>query len=174
MKLGRITRTAAATSARTEANLQFAKRSIRLSILRQRLNLRQRLGARPQGLGASFLAGDDLAGGVTSLTGSPLARTSAMPERASAHAHVGSDLELDFVIVDRLGDLADQTAGGDDNVAAPRRLHHFALLFRAPLLRAATARNRRSRSWPRSAPAGLACRRLLQRGQRRWLARRRQ
>jgi hypothetical protein len=32
MKLGRMTRTAAATSARTEANFQVAKRSIRLSI----------------------------------------------------------------------------------------------------------------------------------------------
>src|SRR5580698_1849488 len=81
MKLGRITRTAAATSARTEANLQFAKRSIRLSILRKRRDWRQSQ-ARPQGLGASFLTGADLAGGAASLTGSPLARTSAMPERA--------------------------------------------------------------------------------------------
>ena len=57
-----------------------------------------------------------------SLTGSPLARTSVIPMRAIAHAHVRRDLDLHLAVVGRLGDLADQAARGDDRVAAPRAL----------------------------------------------------
>src|SRR5579863_10008911 len=89
MKLGTITSTAAATSARTEANFQFAKRSIRLSISEETSTRARKAGPVPQGLAASFLE-DDLAGGVESLTGSPLARTSAMPERAKRTRTLGA------------------------------------------------------------------------------------
>ena len=51
------------------------------------------------------------------------------------HAHVGRDLQFDLVVVDRLGDLADQAAAGHHHVAALGRLHHLALLLGALLLR---------------------------------------
>src|ERR1700733_9415751 len=93
-----MTKTAAATSARTEANFQFAKRSIRLSIYEESQLGAMAGRARRQGLGASFLAGgdggdlagSDLAGGVASLTGSPLARTSGMPGRARRTRTLGA------------------------------------------------------------------------------------
>ena len=89
-----------------------------------------------QGLGASFLAGDDLAGGVEILDRLALGAHLGDAGAGQAHAHVGGELEFDLVVVDRLCHLADQTSGGDDDVATPRRLHHLALLFGAALLRA--------------------------------------
>src|SRR5260370_31724964 len=50
-----------------------------------------------------------------------------------AHPHGGGDFELDLTVVDRLGDLSDQTARGDNDIATPGRLHQFALLLGAAL-----------------------------------------
>ena len=51
------------------------------------------------------------------------------------HPNVGRNLEFDLVLVGGLGDLADQTAAGDDRVSAPRALHQRLLVLRTPLLR---------------------------------------
>src|SRR5579883_1853360 len=53
-----------------------------------------------------------------------------------AHAHIGRDLDLDFAVIGRLGDLADKAAGRDDRIAAPRALEHLLMLAGAALLRA--------------------------------------
>ena len=54
-----------------------------------------------------------------------------------AHAHAVGDLDLDLVIVDHLGDLADQPAGGNDGIAAAQVLDQF--LMRPSLASAAVA-----------------------------------
>ena len=53
-----------------------------------------------------------------------------------ANAHVVRDLDFDLVVVDHLGDLADEPAIGDDGVAAPYVLDHFLMRLHALLLRA--------------------------------------
>jgi hypothetical protein len=45
------------------------------------------------------------------------------------------DFELDLVVVHHLGDLSDETARGDDGVAATDILHQLVMLFRLLLLR---------------------------------------
>src|SRR3972149_1788556 len=49
-----------------------------------------------------------------------------------ANAHVVRNLDFDLVVVDYLGDLADEPAIGDDGVATPHVLDH--LLMRLPPL----------------------------------------
>ena len=50
---------------------------------------------------------------ASSFTGSPLARTSATMLLHLPDAHAVGDFDLDLVVVDHLGDLADQAAVGD-------------------------------------------------------------
>src|SRR5215510_13729198 len=50
-----------------------------------------------------------------------------------AHAHAVRDLDLDLVVVDDLGHLADQPTGGNDGIAAAQVLDQF-LMFLGPLL----------------------------------------
>src|ERR1700687_3324263 len=58
-------------------------------------------------------------------------------ERALQHPnlHIIGDLDHELAIVLDLGHLADQTAGGDDRVAAPDGLHHLLMDLDALLLR---------------------------------------
>src|SRR5712692_4959117 len=80
-------------------------------------------------------------------TGHALARRALVLDRLSLCAHVGEhraqlphpqalgdlDLDLGRVVVDLLGDLADQAAGGHDRVAPAHVLEHFLMLL-LPLL----------------------------------------
>ena len=50
-------------------------------------------------------------------------------------AHVIGQLDLNLVVVDHLGDLADHAAGGDDDIAAAHRVDHRLVFLLALLLR---------------------------------------
>ena len=53
--------------------------------------------------------------------------------RSRRTRRVGSEFDLDLVVVDDLRHLGDEAAGGDDRVAAADRLDHF-LMRLGPLL----------------------------------------
>ena len=61
--------------------------------------------------------------------------------RTTRTRDVLGDLDLDLVLVDDLGDLADEPAGGDDRVAAADIGDHLAVLALLLLLRAQDAGN---------------------------------
>src|SRR5580704_17224670 len=129
-KLGTMSRIAAATSARTEANFQVAKRSIRLSAYPNRAPRPAMSGAR------RVLLGRRLGGWRRVLDRFALRAHLGDARARQSHLDVGCDLELHLIVVDRFCVLADETTGPDDDVAAPGRLHQFALLLGAALLRA--------------------------------------
>ena len=72
---------------------------------------------------------------LSSFTGSPLARTSRHHRAHLPHPHAVGDLDLDLVVVDHLGDLADEAAIGDDRIAAAQRFDHRLMLLDLLLLR---------------------------------------
>ena len=50
-------------------------------------------------------------------------------ERSARHLGAAAEIDLELVVVDHLGDLADQPAAGDDGVAAADRRQHLAALL---------------------------------------------
>src|SRR5258708_7527429 len=51
------------------------------------------------------------------------------------HPHAVGDLDLDLIVVHHLGHLSDQSARGDEDVAAAHILHHLLVLLCPLLLR---------------------------------------
>ena len=99
---------------------------------------RQCLPARnvQHGLGASSrIAGSDQLDGALLLHRLALGAHVGHHRAHLPHAHAVGDLDLDLVVVDHLGDLADQPAGGDDGVAAAHVLDHLLVLLHPLLLR---------------------------------------